>query len=463
MTRRLALLVLFTWTIALAQKDVQLRGAYREEKDGWIFLHLEGQPRAIGFQHGYLLAEEIADAIKMITFSMQHTTSKDWDFYRAAAERVLWPKLEHEYQEEIRGISDGLYRRGKNYDLLDITALNGFIELRSYYVPALASRAKKDSLNNRAPGNCSAFIATGSFTRDGEIVMAHNNWSDYIEGERWNIVLDIVPARGHRMMMDAFPGFIHSGDDFALNDAGILVTETTISSFKGFKEDATPEFMRARKAAQYAESIDDFVRIMETDNNGGYANTWLVGDLKTNEIAKLDLGLRYQHLWRTHDGCYVGSNFGTDDSLLACETTFDTKDSTNSCNARRKSWERILTAWKGRIDVESAKRFMGDHYDVVAGRDVPDKHALCGHIDIDSTGIREWSTAPYFPTGAVSGKATDASLARGLQFWARTGHPCGEGFRAGPFLEKHPEYAWQAEFLKDMPGHPWSLFGPARR
>jgi len=36
--------------------------------------------------------------------------------------------------------------------------------------------------------------------------MAHNAWVDYIVGERWNIVLDIVPTRGYRIMMDGYPG-----------------------------------------------------------------------------------------------------------------------------------------------------------------------------------------------------------------------------------------------------------------
>ncbi len=67
------------------------------------------------------------------------------------------------------------------------------------------------------------------------------------------------------MLMDAMPGFVHSGDDFVVNDAGLLYTETTISQFKGFQEDGIPEFARARKAAQYGTSIDDFVRIMTTD------------------------------------------------------------------------------------------------------------------------------------------------------------------------------------------------------
>ena len=118
--------------------------------------------------------------------------------------------------------------------------------------------------------------------------MAHNNWTEYILGERWNAVLDIVPAKGHHILMDAMPGSIHSGDDFVVNGAGLVYTETTISQFKGFKEDGTPEFVRARRAAQYAASIDDFVRIMTEDNNGGYANDWLVGDLNTNEIARLE-------------------------------------------------------------------------------------------------------------------------------------------------------------------------------
>ena len=43
---------------------------------------------------------------------------------------------------------------------------------------------------------------------------------------------------------------------------------------------------------QYANSIDDFARIMEQGNNGGYANTWLVADRKNNEIASLELGLK---------------------------------------------------------------------------------------------------------------------------------------------------------------------------
>lgn len=41
---------------------------------------------------------------------------------------------------------------------------------------------------------------------------------------------------------------------------------------------------------------------MSEGNNGGYANSWLVGDRKTGEIARLELGLKNKPLERTKDG-----------------------------------------------------------------------------------------------------------------------------------------------------------------
>ena len=73
---------------------------------------------------------------------------------------------------------------------------------------------------SRPTGRCSAFIATGSYTKGGKIVIAHNNWSSYAEGERWTIMFDIQPEHGHRILMDGVPGVITSQDDFGVNDAG---------------------------------------------------------------------------------------------------------------------------------------------------------------------------------------------------------------------------------------------------
>jgi len=72
-------------------------------------------------------------------------------------------------------------------------------------------------------GACSAFIATGSATKDGSIVMAHNTWIDYVYGVHWNLILDLKPEKGNRIMTQTCPGFIHSGPDWCMNSSGLMV------------------------------------------------------------------------------------------------------------------------------------------------------------------------------------------------------------------------------------------------
>jgi hypothetical protein len=445
---------------AVPASDPRLQGSFREDRDGWMFVHLRGAPGEIGFQHGWHLAPEIDDLLKTMAFYFQGSLKRDWTFFREAAERMFWPKLDADLKEEIEGIAEGVRARRPDlaYDRIDIAALNGWIELAWYYVPYLEAKARPGAGDNKAPAYCSAFVAVGSYTQDGGVVMAHNNWCEYILGERWNAILDIVPDRGQRILMDAMPGYVHSGDDFVVNGAGLLYTETTMSQFKGFREEGTPEFARARRAAQYAASIDDFVRIMSADNNGAYANDWLVGDLAAGEIARLELGLKNQRIWRTRDGYYVGANFPLDEKVIAEETTFDPKNAAQSVCVRRARWEALMAANKGTIDAEKAMAFLGDHIDAATGAPADNADTLCGHADSDAQGLPEFSWPPFYPGGAVQGKATSAALARGLKLWARRGHPCGRDFDAAPFAAAHPEWAWQLPYLKDMKAYPWALF-----
>ncbi|HTQ64233.1 MAG TPA: C45 family peptidase [Puia sp.] len=455
----IAFFALLIYSFSFSKDDPRLLKSSRQEKSGWIFIHLEGTPREIGYQHGYLLANEIDEAISMLKYFLKNRTGKDWNFYRDAVKKMsFWSKTDKEYQEEIAGITEGLKSKGKVHDIYDLVVLNGYIELSQYYLPYLDEKIKPGSGDNKAPGNCSGFVATGSYTVDGKIAMGHNNWIDYIVGERWNIIADIIPASGNRIMMDLFPGFIHSGDDFVINGAGILITETTITQFRGFDEKGIPEFVRARKAAQYSNSIDDFVKIMTTGNNGGYANDWLIGDTKTNEIARLELGLKNHKLWRTTDGIYVGSNFPSDEKLIAEETTFNVNDSANSPNARKRRWEAMTEQYKGKIDESTGKIIEGDTYNELLHARDASSCVIAGRVDTDARGCPEWSWEPYYPGGTVQGKITTAALAREMKFWAHMGNPSGEDFIAAPFFVKHPEYKWQSKYLHDMKSYSWTLF-----
>jgi hypothetical protein len=455
--------IVSTAAFAATQSDSRLQKAYRFQQGGWTYVHLEGSPADIGFQHGYLLAPEIQDAFEAIKLFDTHQSQKDWEFYRTAARDMLWPHIDAEYQQELQGIADGAKAHGVDLDVYDIVALNAFEEVPDYYVPWLAKQQKTAANPKlKAPGNCSAFIATGSMTKDHQIVIAHNNWTSYLAGERWVVIFDIQPEHGNRILMDGFPGVITSDDDFGVNSSGIMITETTITQFEGWDPNGKPEFMRSRKALQYANSIDDYVRIIKEGNNGGYANDWLIGDRKTGEIAYLELGLKNTPLWRTKDGYFVSSNFARDPNVIKQETTFDPNDASSSPNARHIRWEELMKEAKGKIDVKMAEQFLSDHADsfdkTTSDKQPPNERALCGHVDNSARGIKEWGWDPYNPGGAVQGKATDSTMAAKMSFVARAGHPCGEDFLAEPFLEKHPEYSWQKPLLHDMKAGPWTVF-----
>jgi hypothetical protein len=432
-----------------AQTDARLKSASRAaEKNGWIQVHLEGTPGEIGFQHGYLLAHEIEDAQKAIALSLTHD-SKSWAHFRGVAEKLLWPHVEEEYRAELQGIVEGLHAKGVKLDVWDMVVTNAWLELSPYYTN-WADKAHK------APGeHCSAFVATGSYTKDGKPVIAHNNWTDYVTGTRWNIVFDITPAKGHRFIMDGMPGLIHSGDDFGINNAGLMITETTISQFNGFDPKGVPEFARARKAMQYSESIDDFVRIMKTGNNGGYANDWLVADRNTGEIASVELGLKNVNVKRTKDGYFVGSNYPIDAKLAKEETEFDLTDMSLSPNARRVRWEQLMKENKGKIDVALGQKFLADHYDSFDKKTAASERTLCGHIEASGRGSKPWQP-PFGDAGAVQNKVADSKMAASLSFTAALGHACGTPFKAAQHLKAHPEFAWQKDSLKDMDSRGWT-------
>jgi hypothetical protein len=442
-----------------ASEQAALKNAYRFDKGGWIYVHIEGAPHDLGYQHGYLLAPEIDKAFQAVRYHDTKRTKREWSFFHDTAKNVLWPHIDDEYKQELQGISDGLNAKGVKMDVYDVVALNAFEEVPDYYIPWLEKQQKAELTPGLvAPGNCSAFVATGSYTKDGKPVIAHNTWTSVISGAHWRIVFDIAPKSGHHIFMDGFPGIITSNDDFGVNDAGLAITETTITQFEGFDPNGKPEFMRSRKAMQYATSIDEYVRIMLDGNNGGYANDWLLADYKTGEVARFENGLKHYKVWRSKDGYFVGSNFPSDPEVTKDETTFDVHNEASSPNARKTRWEQLMAENKGRIDVALAQKFLADHFDAYQKKEEANERTLCGHVETSPRGIPEWGWEKFHPGGAVQGKAMDASMQKNMSFVARYGHSCGADFIAADFLKAHPEYEWQKPHLMDMKAGPWTTF-----
>jgi Phospholipase B len=458
--RLAALLLLATSAVTASATDARLAGSYRHNEAGWTYVHLTGSPRQVGFQHGYLLTKEIEDNVHVYAVEAPNLYQRPWAFFREAGRTILWPHLDAEYQAELQGIATGLKANGSKLDLWDVVALNGDLELTEYYLPTLNAKEHKPNPPVAvAPGKCSAFIATGSATKDGKIVVAHSNWSSYAEGERWTVVFDIVPTKGQHFLMDGTPGVITSQDDFGVNAAGLMITETTLPQAIGFDVNGIPEFQRSRQAMQYAASIDQYAEIMRKGNNGGYANSWMIGDRNTGEIAYLELGLHHTPLTKKKDGYFVSSNFAADPALIKDDTSgFDPKNLSSSMNARHVRAEQFVQEHYGKLDTALAEAYLSDHYDSFDKKIEIGKRSLCGHEELSAEGEKVWDNPPFSPSGAVTGKVMDSDMAAKLSFTARAGHPCGEDFLAAPFFVAHPEFAWQKPILHDMKAGPWTTF-----
>lgn len=453
MRRFIAILLLALPAAALTPEQQQwIAKASRTPRDGWVVLRVEGSPRERGFQHGYLMAKEIADGLRMRRKEWEYVDGMEWSWLTTNVKTLVIPKVDAELLAEIDGIAEGMKAAGVAVTREDLVAYNDWFDLEGYWFPTV----KKD-VGSRAPAppkqSCSAFIATGRMTSDGGVVLGHNTMFEFPAATA-NVIVDMKPAKGHHFVMQIYPGWVHSGTDFFVTDAGLVGAETTIGDFNGFDEKGIPEFDRMRRATQYANTIDDWCAIMRRGNNGGYANSWLIGDVNTNEIARLELGLKYVGFERTKDGYFSGSNIAEDTKILRFETDERETDIRISGVARRVRWKQLMRENAGHIDVEKAKAFEADHYDAYAGKEVAGSRSLCGHFDEES-GLTSRST-PYSPGGTFDAKVVDTKLAKQLSFAARWGRACGEPFDAAKFLDAHPQFEWMRDILPSRPSEPWT-------
>jgi hypothetical protein len=429
--------------------------ASRHEKNGWIYLHIEGPAYERGFQHGYLLAKEIDLGLKTTRKNWEYGTSMDWNWFVEKGSALFMSKIDEENLSEIRGILEGLKAAGVNSSINEMVAYNGWIELRSYWWPGELKKIKEMPV----PGgreSCSSFIATGRMTVDGSIVLGHNTMSSYNEYYP-NVIIDILPDKGHRMLMQITAGWIHSGTDFFITSAGLVGSETTIAGFDSFDGQGIPEFTRMRRATQDANTIDEWCGIMKKGNNGGYANAWLLGDVNTGEIARLELGLKYIGYEKKKDGCFMGSNIAENLKILRLETTSDETDISKMEVARRVRWKQLMAENVGKIDLAMAKLFEADHYDPFLEEVRLGGRGLCCHGELERTPCG-WPSVPYGPGGTVDAKVVDSKMARNMSFSARWGSACGTAFDAEKFLKAHPQFDWMKEILVSRSSEPWTVF-----
>ncbi|MFO7676909.1 MAG: PQQ-binding-like beta-propeller repeat protein [Thermoplasmatota archaeon] len=346
-------------------------GGSRYNIQGWIYINIHGMPYIRGHQYGYLAAEEIIDLMQrwgnmilnhpriqpirplLTQEKYENIAERWWNFLKNTAYNMYWHTYPDEYKEEVIGIAEGINARGltlygKLITYEDILASNQMYEMLSkitdkhlrksihplFTLFALIKPTISEHINfsaeefiadfipataNDIPNHrCSGFIATGNATKNNEIILGHSIWAtedgggmwwwSYYIAIRWNIILDVIPLEGYRFQMPCAPGYIWSDHVFYQNEKGIMFLETTLPQGIWTKK-GIPLSIRSRAAVQYSNSIDDVMMYLKTNTDGGMNAVWLIGDTKTGEIARYELGLYHDAvIERTTDGFQWSTN-----------------------------------------------------------------------------------------------------------------------------------------------------------
>ena len=84
-----------------AEERGWLARAERHDVNGWIRLRIQGAPFERGFQHGYLIAAEYADAIRVYQAMTYQTMGLDYAFFVQKAAELQKSKITPELTEEM--------------------------------------------------------------------------------------------------------------------------------------------------------------------------------------------------------------------------------------------------------------------------------------------------------------------------------------------------------------------------
>jgi hypothetical protein len=441
--------------------STKIKNGTSYNKNGWKYISIKGKPKERGYAYGYLCADDFKEIQKMLKFLMFEAYGMEWEYFITEISRDFKEMTEkdfNEFYEEMEGIVEGCNANGCKTTIDEIIAWNFYCSIPYWYSTKSQSHLGKEGGSS---DKCSAFMAVGDWTEDGKIVCAHNSFTDYIDGQYSNIVLDLNPENGHRFIMQTSPCWIWSGTDFFVTAKGIIGTETTIGGFIPY-EKRFPIGYRIRQAMQYGNSLDEYCEILLKENSGDYANSWLFGDTNSNEILRIELGLKYHNIERTKNGFFIGFNAPYDERIRNLEVNnsgfYDVR---RHQGARLVRLSDLMDEHKGKLNIEIAQKIIADHYDVYLNKeDNPCSRTVCSHYDLDA---REYMSdpsrpKPFAPHGVVDGIVCDTNLAKKMGFIARFGSSCGIPFIKDEFCKKHRQYYKFCPYLKDRPTEPWTEF-----
>jgi len=223
-------------------------------------LHVQGTSYEMGYQHGYLLADEITEFSSAFC-SPACFIAGGWDPYSGQSPTALQLQVGYntllgttqglflgpimaqapELYEELQGMAAGLHDAGSPVSLIDLIIGSCLADL-----------------------NCSSFIAWGNATTNGKLIHSVNqDYQTFDVLEKYNIVTIAKPQSGNPFLSI---GSVGSFGLTGMNNAGISVGQMDSKSadsnvLLGIPQ--IPHFMLIRKLYQNSNHLEDVINSLK--------------------------------------------------------------------------------------------------------------------------------------------------------------------------------------------------------
>jgi hypothetical protein len=228
-----------------------LAGGWLEERDGVKILHLSGSNYDMGYQHGYLLADEIRESLRAQLAAFE-TMGYSYDKLLGIW-NIMKEYLPNEYNEEMQGMA-----AGSGLPFSDISVLST--------IPAVFNVLAEDA--------CCEISLWGDATTDGRLYHVRSlDWSldvyDPVTGTPLYETLVMIvrtPTLGYASLVPDFAGSIGCWN--GINEMGIAVGEDTCVTNDTTFQGICP-WIRMRMVLDHASTGGEALAILVSNRTCG--------------------------------------------------------------------------------------------------------------------------------------------------------------------------------------------------
>ncbi len=292
------------------------KGYLKTNADGKKLLHVEGSAYEMGYQHGFLLAEEVQymTSVEMLTSIMMEfelgmtvsdLKSKVLDALTGLLGLIIEPEaleafvdnnadfmmemgkdylmmpiinlnLKHvpeEFIEEMQGVADGATDAGYSTDLENILLLNMGVDAALsiinpiaavlYTIPGLPEFIKDMIENLHA---CDDFIVHGDATSDGRVLMGRDFQLTYVGFSETSLLIEQIPDDGYSFVLCSTAGLI--GPLSGMNSRGIGTGINLVVALDSSIEFGMGAALTCRKVLQYAGELSEAIDMVKNLKRG---------------------------------------------------------------------------------------------------------------------------------------------------------------------------------------------------